>query len=140
MTMGLETNKMQHRHGSRPTTKPSHSVRPRRHLAILPGIKLEVTLNMIERHVAYLDLLSIVIRLRAQTALARTELVQAFVEFMQRSGIDFSRFATADEMTRYLVAHFRANMRNRMPVLLESSLFHQQEVVSSQEKERAIAT
>ncbi len=86
----------------------------------------KVMLVMLDRHVAYLDILSVLIRLRRRKALSRAELVRAFIEFMERSGIDFTRFATLDEMIQYLVAHFRSVNRTRLPLLIESGLFHQE--------------
>lgn len=81
-----------------------------------------VTFTMLDRHVAYLDMVAIFIRLRQRKALSRAELLRAFVEFMERSGIDFTRFATREEMVRYLAAYFRAINRGRLPLLIGWSL------------------
>ncbi len=86
-----------------------------------PWAKVTVVLD--EHHVVYLDLVSLLMRVRHRRAVPRAELIRAFVEFMAQSGIDFTRFATTDEMVEYLTAYFRriANP-GRMP-LLESGLF-----------------
>jgi hypothetical protein len=85
----------------------------------------KVTLVMLDRDVAYVDVVTVLIRLRHHRAMSRAEILRGLIEFMKRSLIDFSRFATAAEMTEYLAAHFRRNPhRGRVPLLLESSLFH----------------
>ncbi|HEV7763925.1 MAG TPA: hypothetical protein VGQ76_02885 [Thermoanaerobaculia bacterium] len=84
-----------------------------------------ITVVMLERHIGYLDVMSVLIRMRHHTAISRAEIIRAFVEFMQCSGLDFSQFATAEEMTGYLVEYFRKiPNRGNLPLLLESSLFH----------------
>ncbi|HYU26445.1 MAG TPA: hypothetical protein VEO74_14645 [Thermoanaerobaculia bacterium] len=85
----------------------------------------KVLLVMLDRHVAYLDVVSVLIRLRHHRAMSRAEILRGLVEFMERSRIDFSRFATVAELTDHLAAHFRqVPLRGRVPLLLESSLFH----------------
>lgn len=85
----------------------------------------KVTLVMLDRHVAFLDAVSVLIRLRHHKAMSRAEILRGFIEFMERSRIDFSRFATVAELTDHLAAHFRqVPRRGRVPLLLESSLFH----------------
>jgi hypothetical protein len=83
----------------------------------------KITMVMEDRHVAYLDLVTLVMRLRHHRAVARAEIIRALVEFMEKSGIDFTRFSTIEDMTEYLTAYFqRIPNRGRMP-LLESGLF-----------------
>ena len=85
----------------------------------------KVTLVMLDRHVAFLDAVSVLIRLRHYKAMSRAEILRGFIEFMERSPIDFTGFATVAELTEYLAAHFlRSPRRGRVPFLLESSLFH----------------
>jgi hypothetical protein len=85
----------------------------------------KVMLVMLDRHVAYLDVVSVLIRLRHHRAMSRAEILRGLIEFMERSRIDFSRFATAAEMTEHLATHFRqVPGRGRVPLLLESSLLH----------------
>lgn len=83
----------------------------------------KIAVRMLDHQVAYLDLVSICVRLARHRALSRAELIGAFVEFMQQSGIDFSEFATEGEIVGYVTDYFRCiPNRGRMP-LLESSLF-----------------
>ncbi|HEX6641520.1 MAG TPA: hypothetical protein VF215_10435 [Thermoanaerobaculia bacterium] len=85
----------------------------------------KITVVMLERHVGYLDVMSVLIRMRHHKAISRAEIIRAFVEFMECSRIDFSQFATADEMVEHLTAYFgRLPNRGRLPLLLESSLFY----------------
>lgn len=85
----------------------------------------KITVVMLERHVGYLDVMSVLIRMRHHEVVSRAEIIRAFVEFMERSGIDFTQFATADAMVEYLIAYFQRNPnRGGLPLLLESSLFH----------------
>jgi hypothetical protein len=84
---------------------------------------MKVTLVMLDRHVAYLDVVSVLVRLRHQKAMARAEILRGLVEFMERSGIDFSRFANVAELTNYLTARFRRSPRcGRVSPLLEARL------------------
>lgn len=83
-----------------------------------------VTLYLLERHVAYLDVMSVLIRLRHHKVVARTAILRAFIEFMERSGIDFTCFGTEAELTACLVTQFRRSpCRGRVPRLLASDLF-----------------
>ncbi|HEY0139312.1 MAG TPA: hypothetical protein VGF48_00375 [Thermoanaerobaculia bacterium] len=66
----------------------------------------KVDVVVFERHIAYLDIMSILIRLRHRKAIPRAEIVRAFVEFMERSGIDFTEFRSGDEIAAHLVNHF----------------------------------
>lgn len=86
-----------------------------------PWSKITVVMN--EHHVLFLDLVGLYIRARHRRTLPRAQIVLALVEFMQRSEIDFSRFATVDEMTEYLTDYFRAIPNGGQMPLLESSLF-----------------
>src|SRR5258708_4581582 len=91
----------------------------------------KITVVMFERHAAYLDVMSVLMRMRHHRSISRTELIRAFVEFMERSPIDFSQFATMEQMVQYLVRHFRRiRNRGRLPLLLESSLFHPEHTAS----------
>jgi hypothetical protein len=84
----------------------------------------KITVVMLDRHTVYLDVMSVLIRARHHKSLTRAEIIRALIEFMQKSGIDFTRFATATEMVAFLVAHFQRNPhRGRLPRLLESGLF-----------------
>lgn len=84
----------------------------------------KVTCVMLDRHAGYIDFVSILIRLRHHKAMSRTEIIRALVEFMDRSGIDFSQFASMDEMVAFLTRQFRAAGRTtKLPLLLESGLF-----------------
>jgi hypothetical protein len=84
----------------------------------------KITVGMLDRHAAYLDVMSVLIRLKHHKAMARAEIIRALVEFMIRSNIDFARFATAEEMVTFLVARFRRVPNSgRLPRLLESTLF-----------------
>lgn len=84
----------------------------------------KITVVMLERHAGYLDVMSVLIRMRHHKAISRAEIIRAFVEFMGRSGIDFTQFASVDEMVEYLTEYFSRNpKRGRLPLLLESSLF-----------------
>ena len=79
---------------------------------------------MLDRHAGYLDMIGVLIRLRHHKAFRRGEIIRALVEFMDRSGIDFSKFATMEEMVAYLVARFRAASRpDKLPLLLDSGFF-----------------
>jgi hypothetical protein len=85
----------------------------------------KTTVLMLDRHAAYLDVVSVLVRLKHHKAIARAEIIRALVEFMIRSNIDFAQFATAEEMTTFLVSFFgRIPNSGRLPLLLESSLFH----------------
>jgi hypothetical protein len=84
----------------------------------------KVMLVMLDRHVAYLDVVSVLIRLRHHRAMSRAEILRGLIEFMERSRIDFSRFATVTDLTEHLAVYFRqVPHRGRVPLLLESSLF-----------------
>jgi hypothetical protein len=83
------------------------------------------TVLMLDRHAAYLDIVSVLIRLKRHKAIARAEIIRALVGFMIQSKIDFAQFATADELTTFLVSLFRRVPNSGpLPLLLESSLFH----------------
>jgi len=79
---------------------------------------------MLDRHTGYIDIISVLIRLRHHTPLSRAQILRALIEFMQQSGIDFSQFASMDQMVAYLVEYLKKipNLGHR-PLLLESSLF-----------------
>lgn len=99
----------------------------------------KITVVMLERHVGYLDVMSVLIRMRHHKAVPRAEIIRAFVEFMERSRIDFVQFATADAMTEYLIAYFRRNPnRGHLPLLLESSLFHPKRATFEQPPAREV--
>jgi hypothetical protein len=108
-----------------------------------PSVQAEpltkITVVLLERHAGYLGIMSVLTRMRHHKAVARTEIIRALVEFMERSGIDFSQFAAMDDMVVYLVKHFRkAAQPGRLPLLLESSLFEllaQRQNVDSAESE-----
>jgi hypothetical protein len=96
----------------------------------------KITVVMLERHAGYLDVMSVLIRMRHHKAISRAEIIRAFVEFMMRSRIDFSQFATAERMVTYLVAYFsKIPNRGRLPLLLESSLFHPERTATEQRRE-----
>jgi hypothetical protein len=83
----------------------------------------KITMMMEDRHVAYLDLVTLFMRLRHHRPVARAEIIRALVEFMQKSEIDFTQFSTIEDMTESLTAYFQQiPNRGRMP-LLESGLF-----------------
>lgn len=85
----------------------------------------KITVVMLERHAGYLDVMSVLIRMKHHKAISRAEIIRAFVDFMERSKIDFTRFATVDDMVAFLIIYFqRIPNRGRLPLLLESSLFH----------------
>jgi hypothetical protein len=85
----------------------------------------KITVVMLERHAGYLDVMSVLMRMRHHKAISRAEIIRAFVEFMERSGIDFTQFATVEAMVEYLTDYFSRNpKRGRLPLLLESNLFH----------------
>jgi hypothetical protein len=93
----------------------------------------KITVVMLERHAGYLDVMSVLIRMRHHRAISRAEIIRAFVEFMERSGIDFTQFSDVEEMVGYMTAYFRRNPnRGRLPLLLESSLFHPERAVQQQ--------
>ena len=93
----------------------------------------KITVVMLERHAGYLDVMSVLIRLRHHKAISRAEIIRALVEFMIRSKIDFKQFATVEEMVQFLVQYFqRIPNRGRLPLLLESSLFHPERAVAEQ--------
>jgi hypothetical protein len=83
-----------------------------------------VTVVMTHRHVAYLDLVAVAIRLRHSQAITRAEIIRALVEFMEKSGIDFSQFATVEAMVEYLTAYFGALPRRGRHPLLDSGAFN----------------
>jgi hypothetical protein len=96
----------------------------------------KTTVAMLERHAAYLDLMSVLIRLRRHKAVSRAEIIRALIEFMIRSKIDFARFATVDEMVTFLVSRFRRVPNSgRWPLLLEPSLFDPQHAAVAEEHE-----
>lgn len=84
----------------------------------------KITVTMEERHVAYLDVVGVLMRLRYHRPVARAEIIRALVDFMERCEIDFTVFATVDEIVEHLTEHFQGiPSRGRPPLLLESSLF-----------------
>ena len=84
----------------------------------------KITCVMLERHAAYLDLISVMIRMRHQKAIARTGIVRSLIEFMLRSGVDYSQFASVADMVVHLVGHFRTITPPGQSLhLLESGLF-----------------
>jgi hypothetical protein len=83
----------------------------------------KVTVLLLQRHTAYWDVIGVLIRMRHDRAIPRTEIIRAFVEFMQQSAIDFSQFSSGDEMTAYLTEYFRAIPNRRvLPAVIETSL------------------
>jgi hypothetical protein len=48
----------------------------------------KITVVMLDRRAAYLDVMSVLIRLKHHKAMARAEIIRALVEFMIRSNID----------------------------------------------------
>lgn len=93
----------------------------------------KITVVMLERHAGYLDVMSVLIRMKHHKAISRAEIIRALVDFMERSRIDFSQFATADEMVVYLIGYFsKIPNRGRLPLLLESSLFHPERATAAQ--------
>jgi hypothetical protein len=101
------------------------SVRGRPRLHAEP--RTNITVTLLVRHVGYLDLMSLGIWMRHQKSIPRAELVRAFVEFMEHSEIDFSQFATMNEMIAHLAELWREIPRaGRLRLLLESTLFHPQ--------------
>lgn len=93
----------------------------------------KITVVMLERHIGYIDLMSILIRMKHHKAISRAEIIRALVEFMIRSKINFKQFATIEEMVQYLVQYFqRIPNRGRLPLLLESSLFHPERAKAEQ--------
>jgi hypothetical protein len=85
----------------------------------------KITVVMLERHAGYLDVMSVLIRMRHHRAISRAEIIRAFIEFMERSSIDFTQFSSVEEIVTYMTAYFRRNPnRGRLPLLLESNLFH----------------
>jgi hypothetical protein len=83
-----------------------------------------VTVILLDRHVGYLDIMCVLMRMRHGKAIARAELIRAFIEYMNRSGIDFTQFASMDDMVAFLAARFRQiPRRGQWPLLLQSSFF-----------------
>jgi hypothetical protein len=62
---------------------------------------------MLDRHAAYLDLLGICSRLEHHTFLSRAEIICGLLTWMENSGIDFSQFATGQEIAAFLTDLFR---------------------------------
>lgn len=84
----------------------------------------KITVVLLDRHVGYLDIMSVLMRMRHGKAIARAELIRAFVEFMDRSGIDFTQFASMDDMVTFLTERFRQSpLQGQWPLLLEASFF-----------------
>jgi hypothetical protein len=93
--------------------------------AIESGLGVKITVVMLERHAGYLDIMAILMRMRHHKAVPRTEMVRALVEFMQRSGVDFSQFSSVGAIVVYLTAHFKTIARpGGLQRLLQSSLLH----------------
>lgn len=86
----------------------------------------KITVTIEERHIAYLDVVGVLIRLRHHRPIGRSEIVRALVEFMERCEIDFTVFATVDEIVEHLTDHLQEiSSGGRLPALLdESSLFN----------------
>lgn len=59
----------------------------------------KITVVLLDRHVAYLDRLSIDIRLKHGKAISRAELIRALVEAAEQSKIDFSDASSMEEVT-----------------------------------------
>jgi hypothetical protein len=87
------------------------------------GRALKITMTLPERHAAYLDIMSVLIRLRHHRTVCRADLIQALVESMELSGIDFTAFASRDQIAAFVAARF-ANSPNRapLPLLIASNL------------------
>lgn len=84
----------------------------------------KITVVLLDRHVGYLDIMCVLMRMRHGKAIARAEVIRAFVEFMDRSGIDFTQFASIEDMVAFLAERFREiPRRGKWPLLLESSFF-----------------
>jgi hypothetical protein len=85
----------------------------------------KITVVLLDRHVGYLDIMCVLMRMRHGKAIARAELIRAFIEFMDRSGIDFTQFASMDDMVAFLAKRFGELPRRgrQWPLLLESSFF-----------------
>jgi hypothetical protein len=84
----------------------------------------KTTLVLLDRHVAYLDIMCVLVRMSHGKAMARAELIRAFIEFMDRSGVDFTQFASEDDIAAFLTKRFREiPHRGQWPLLLESPFF-----------------
>lgn len=74
--------------------------------------------------------------------MSRAEILRGLIEIMVRSGIDFSRLASVAEMTEDLAARLRRiPRRGRVPLLLDSSVFHpvrETDTASGEKKEAGI--
>lgn len=54
---------------------------------------------------------------------SRGEIVRGMVEFMERSEIDFTQFASGQDLERHLTEYFKgAAHRGRLPTLLQPTL------------------
>ncbi|MGZ5446406.1 MAG: hypothetical protein ACXW5U_32260 [Thermoanaerobaculia bacterium] len=92
----------------------------------------KITVVMDHRQVAYLDLVGVAIRVRHFTAITRAEIVRALVEFMEKSGIDFSKFSTVEAMVEYLTEYFATLPRRGRFSLLDSNTV---ELFASEDRE-----
>lgn len=89
-----------------------------------PGNREKITVVLLQRHVAYLDVLGVLIRVRHQKVVPRADIIHALVEFADRSEIDLSRFASTDEMVGFLTDYFgQLPHQARLCLLLEQCLF-----------------
>lgn len=66
---------------------------------------VKITLVALDRHVAELDRLAIEIRLKHTKAIARAEIIRAFIEAAIESGIDLSEADSAEGIARLLNGH-----------------------------------
>jgi hypothetical protein len=85
----------------------------------------KITVTIEDRHVAYLDVVIVLMRLRHHKVVPRSEIIGALVDVMERCETDFTRFATVDEIVEHLTEQFQGiPSGGRLPLLLESSLFN----------------
>jgi hypothetical protein len=84
----------------------------------------KITVMMLDRHAAYLDLVGICIRLEHHTFMSRAEIIRGLLTWIEKSGIDFSDFAAGREITESLTDLFRGlelgQFSNKVAGLLDS--------------------
>lgn len=88
----------------------------RRALHVEPWSKITVTL--LDRHAAYLDVMRTMMRLRHHNRVARAEFIRAFVDFMVASDLDFSQFSSMEQIVEWLVDRFEHSGLRRSPELV----------------------
>jgi hypothetical protein len=73
----------------------------------------KVTVNMILRQVAMLDMLAIAMRPKRRLRVTRSDLIEGIIESAQRSGVDLSETCSEQEITETMLNAWSGKRKHR---------------------------